>query len=37
VLLRGALNRRGIKVGAAEPARRGRPPKAQDERDDNDG
>jgi hypothetical protein len=37
VLLREALVRRGIKVGAAEPARRGRPPRAQDERDENDG
>lgn len=27
VLLREALARRGIKVGAGEPARRGRPPK----------
>ncbi|MFM6949952.1 MAG: toxin-antitoxin system HicB family antitoxin [Novosphingobium sp.] len=27
VLLREALNRRGIKVTAAEPPRRGRPPK----------
>jgi hypothetical protein len=30
VLLREALSRRGIKVGKSEPARRGRPPKEQD-------
>lgn len=30
VLLREALARRGIKVPAAEPARRGRPPKQGD-------
>jgi hypothetical protein len=29
VLLREALGRRGVKVAAAEPARRGRPPKAE--------
>ena len=28
VLLREALARRGVKVGASEPVRRGRPPKA---------
>jgi hypothetical protein len=27
VLLREALTKRGVKVGASEPARRGRPPK----------
>lgn len=31
VLLREALARRGVKVAAAEPARRGRPPKEQDD------
>lgn len=30
-LLREALARRGVKVGQAEPARRGRPPKEQDD------
>ena len=31
VLLREALARRGIKVEASEPARRGRPPKENDD------
>ena len=31
VLLREALARRGIKVATSEPARRGRPPKEDDE------
>ena len=30
VLLREALHRRGVKVSAGEPARRGRPPREQD-------
>ncbi len=31
VLLREALARRGVKVAAGEPAKRGRPPKQEDE------
>lgn len=31
VLLREALARRGVKVAASEPARRGRPPKETDD------